>query len=445
MKKEYNELDEFIEDIHALSIRKEVVNLGLLTEDDFANNNFVSCIFHAEDDSPSLQIVDNFFKCYACGAKGDLIKFVQLYFNIDFMDAIKKLAEVYNVKIKNLRFNYDNKSSRLKREWENYLSDMENAPKEAKEMKRDFFPQEIGYDAKNKYVVLPLTSRTGSILGFTKRRVDKLHEIDGFSGKFKNPKWKHSSLKDSLMEHCHNIFNLYGASAEIRKINAVILSEGPKDVIAYQRINHPNVICCCGTGNSNNIWDMILPTGNIYLSMDNDEAGIKSTISTVLYLAPLYDIKHIFSIILPKGKDPYDIVIEQNGKEKLEEFYQNAVSSVEYFAKNASISEIKELYDIVPEYNKIFVLKCICKEKCMSVSEAESWINEGGLDGTSHRINQTLKDEANNNQMSEKDLLLAFVLGKDIESIPMMDIKKAKKILKLKYGINDAKLEELNI
>lgn len=438
MRNEYNELDEFVEDVHNLSLHDEIISMGLVDKDDF-KGQFINCIFHGNDDTPSLQITDNFFKCYACNAKGDLFNFVMLYYNIDFMDAVKKLAEFYKVKIKSLRVNYDSKAAKLKREWDAYLKAMEKAPDVVKRMKRDFFPQEIGYDARSKYVVLALTGKTGTILGFTKRRVDELHEKNE-KGKFQSPKWKHSSLSDSLISQCHNIFNLYNASKEIRKSDVVILCEGPKDVIAYQRINHQNVVCCCGTGNSNNIWDLLMPVGNIYLSMDNDASGIKATISTVLHLAPIYDVKRIFSILLPEGQDPYDVVIQKDGKESLKQYLNQAVSSVEFFIKYADISDIKKLYDYVPEYNKVFVLKCVCNEKGMGVSQAESWINDGGTDGAHQNPSKPLQN--GENQMSEKDMLIAFLTGKNDDSIPMMDEKRARRILKMKYGVDINQLNQ---
>lgn len=66
MKKEYNSIDEFLEDIHGtISLKETVLSMGLLEEKDF-KGTLCNCIFHANDDTPSLQVTDNFFKCYAC-------------------------------------------------------------------------------------------------------------------------------------------------------------------------------------------------------------------------------------------------------------------------------------------------------------------------------------------------------------------------------------------
>jgi DNA primase len=52
------------------------------------------CPFH-DDGKPSLTIVPKreFYKCFACGAKGDVIEFVTNYYKISFVEALKRLSE----------------------------------------------------------------------------------------------------------------------------------------------------------------------------------------------------------------------------------------------------------------------------------------------------------------------------------------------------------------
>ena len=50
------------------------------------------CPFHGEK-TPSFHVYDKgFFKCYGCGAGGDVIKFVELFDKISFPDAVRQLA-----------------------------------------------------------------------------------------------------------------------------------------------------------------------------------------------------------------------------------------------------------------------------------------------------------------------------------------------------------------
>lgn len=422
MKKEYKEMQDFIDDVHAqLSIKEMIIDMGIVTKEDF-HGDFISCMFHDGDNTPSLQVTENFWKCYGCGAKGDLFAFIMQYYNTDFVNAVKKLADFLNINISSIQWKFDSKYNKMKEEWNTYLEAMQEAPKEIQALKRDYFPQEIGYDPKLNYIVLALTSKTGSILGFTKRRVNDSIEFDD-NGE-KRPKWKHSSLKNSLIAQCHNVFNLYTASPEIRKKKFVIVTEGPKDVIAYQRIGLNNSICVCGTSNSSNIWEMILPVKEIVLSMDLDKAGIEATIKTLLFLSPIFDIQNIFSVILPEGSDPYDVITNES-QEKLKEYFENKIPAVEFLIKYGTVDDVRDLYNSTADYNKVYVLKSVCKVKGFSLKETESW-----LFNTLGSLNNS-KD----NKLSEKDKLLAIVNCEDI-NVPLIPIEKAKRILKLKYGID---------
>jgi DNA primase len=51
------------------------------------------CPFHGEK-TPSFHVYDKgFFKCYGCGAGGDVIKFVELYDKVSFPEAVRQLAQ----------------------------------------------------------------------------------------------------------------------------------------------------------------------------------------------------------------------------------------------------------------------------------------------------------------------------------------------------------------
>jgi DNA primase len=52
------------------------------------------CPFHEDKNSPSLSITPgkNLWQCFGCGKGGDIIEFVQLFDQVDFKDAVEKLA-----------------------------------------------------------------------------------------------------------------------------------------------------------------------------------------------------------------------------------------------------------------------------------------------------------------------------------------------------------------
>lgn len=59
---------------------------------DVDNRGFACCPFHNEK-TPSMKVYpkEKGFHCFGCGASGDVIKFVQMFFNLSFPDAIKKI------------------------------------------------------------------------------------------------------------------------------------------------------------------------------------------------------------------------------------------------------------------------------------------------------------------------------------------------------------------
>ncbi|UCG48245.1 MAG: hypothetical protein JSU94_00425, partial [Phycisphaerales bacterium] len=59
------------------------------------------CPFH-DDHRPSFNVspVKQIFKCFACGAGGDVFKFVQMRENLSFVQAIERLAERAGIKLK---------------------------------------------------------------------------------------------------------------------------------------------------------------------------------------------------------------------------------------------------------------------------------------------------------------------------------------------------------
>ena len=412
MKDSYKDIKSFLDDIHKeLSLKDTIINMGLMAEDDF-RGNFAHCIFHDGDHTPSLQVTDHFFKCYACGQKGDLISFITAFYNIDFNEAINKLAQFLHVTIENNSYQSNPLIKKLNDEQETYLKDMETAPEAAQKMQRMFFPQQIGYDKNIQYVTMPYTSKSGQILGFTKRRIDELvsdHNV--------NPKWKHSSQNDSLIAKCQNIFNLGNASPEVRKKETIILVEGPKDAIAYRKIGIENVVAISGTNNVYKIWDLILPVKNIILSLDGDTPGIHATLEAINEL-----VNHNFqlsniTVIKFDGQDPYDAL------DNLKDYYNNRIQAVDFYLMNCNQQQAIQLYNSIPEYDKVPFIKSVCKNLMYSIDEASSWLKFDNI------------EQKNDNQLSEKDILIAIVEGKDIDVPLIADEEKAKRILALKYGV----------
>ena len=74
---------------------KDVVELYGFTVN---RSGFCSCPLHNEK-TPSMKIYEKGFKCFGCGEGGDLIYFVQKYFDMSPVDACKKLNSDFKLYI----------------------------------------------------------------------------------------------------------------------------------------------------------------------------------------------------------------------------------------------------------------------------------------------------------------------------------------------------------
>src|SRR3954453_12467871 len=72
------------------------------------------CPFHNEK-SPSftVHVVHQFYKCFSCGAGGDVVKFVQEKEGLSFYEALKSLAERYGIAMPK-RSGYADEDSKLR-------------------------------------------------------------------------------------------------------------------------------------------------------------------------------------------------------------------------------------------------------------------------------------------------------------------------------------------
>ena len=82
------------------------------------------CPFHHEK-TPSFAIneVEQYYHCYGCGESGDVIKFIEQYENLTFMEAVKYLADSVGLKMPEMESNaQDLKQLKLKSDCLNALS-----------------------------------------------------------------------------------------------------------------------------------------------------------------------------------------------------------------------------------------------------------------------------------------------------------------------------------
>lgn len=426
MKKVYTESTQFVDDLHMESVKDLVLFMGYLTEDDFKGTK-VSCVFHDKDHTPSLQITDSFFKCYSCGAKGDIIKWVELSHGLNFIEAVNLIAERMNIQLKTESFTkYGGLRLEIDKEWSQYIKDMSvilgsGTPlsNHVKEVLKDYFPFEVGYDRRSNYIVLPFTSKTGSVLGFTKRRID-------FPDTRKPPKWLHSSIEDSLTAHCSNIFNLHGAHKAIDKSKRAFLVEGPKDVAAFVRASYKDTIAICGVSNFNQkVLDTLGPIKELVIAFDGDSAGKEAMMRNIITISSLNPVlaKSIEVVLFEEGTDPADIT-----KEDLHQKVEGRTNGIKWLMKEAT-------EDIVVDFASKVESSIIKQEIVMLLNKRLGYNSSQSREWLNYKIKKT-KVAGVTASYSTKDRLLATIGENQDISVQPLDISEdeARKILALRYN-----------
>lgn len=76
----------------AVTVRQAAEHYGLK----ISRSNMVCCPFH-DDRNPSMKLNEDYFYCFGCGAKGDVIDFVTRLFDMTSLQAAQKLAYDFDI------------------------------------------------------------------------------------------------------------------------------------------------------------------------------------------------------------------------------------------------------------------------------------------------------------------------------------------------------------
>ncbi|MDX6436019.1 MAG: primase [Gaiellaceae bacterium] len=306
------------------------------------------CPFHEErTPSFSVNVVDKFYYCFGCGAKGDLITFVRDTEQLDFAGAIEWLADRFNIKIEYEESTPQQDAQRRRRErllevleaaasfYERYLWDSqagslardylagrglaEEVCREyrlglaiggttlaRKAVERGFTREELlaagllnkrGNDYFFGRLLFPLTDARGRVLGFQAR---KLREDDPLKAKYVN------SPEGELFRKGDLLYGLDRARAAIAKQERAIVVEGNTDVLALKQAGLEPVVASMGTAlTERQLKELGRLTSRVWLCFDGDAAGEAATLRGMeLAAAQGLDV-HV--VALPAGFDPADL------------------------------------------------------------------------------------------------------------------------------------------
>lgn len=368
------------------------------------------CPFHNEK-TPSFVVSETkqIFTCFGCGATGDVIEFVKRYNNLDFPEAVEKLAGECGIEIKYTGHGQDDQKTAmydLNRQAATffYASFKDRTNPAYQYMKKrglddetlrkfgigyadsgwtslyDYFTKqgitpetllELGLISKSKgkyydkfrdRVIFPIINTRGKVVGFGGRAIG-----DG------TPKYLNSQ-ETPIFSKKNNLYGLNLARTDISKANMGILVEGYMDVISLYQHGIRNVSASLGTALTDSQGAMLKRySQNVTIAYDSDSAGVAATLRG---LDILHHAKCKVKVLqIEEGKDP-DEFVKKNGREAFEKLIEQALPFAEY-----KIKLLKEKFDLSTIEGSVTFLQEAAKVlKDLSPVEADVYIKKIAYD-----------------------------------------------------------------
>ncbi len=338
------------------------------------------CPFHHEK-TPSFAIneVDQYYHCFGCGESGDIFKFVQNMENIEFMDAVKLLAERANIEVPQTGFD-SRQTVELKRKKDAilkilndcahfYLNNLNSGKADehvAYILKREIpspIVRRFGLGASLNFYDLPkfllakgydrhdmidsgaINEVDGKLLDAQGGRliypiINAMDEVVAFGGRVlqKTNFAKYKNTKETLVfnksKTLYNI-NLLKKLKKEQTINEVIIVEGYMDTISLYQAGFKNVVASMGTSLTQDQARLLKRyTSNVLISYDGDSAGQNANMRGLDILKS--NGLNVKVVHLTDGLDPDDM-IKKKGAAAYRYCLDNAMPLIDY--KLASVGQ----------------------------------------------------------------------------------------------------------
>lgn len=330
------------------------------------------CPFHTEK-TPSFTINENFqsYRCFGCGAHGDIFTFIENIRGCSFMDAVKYLAEMKNIKLEFTGYSGESKPKTDIKGLYNLLQDSYNFYRAEYDKLPNEHPakQEVikrGLDVNNP-VFCYAPERYGALLtylsnkGYSKELMvqsELIHEKNGryfdffharlmitlsdYSGRPVSYSARKLFDKDTMAKYVNGkqspvfqkkatLFNLDKAKKSIRETKTAIVCEGPFDVLALQASGIENAVASCGTAFTEeqlrSIEQIVDVDGKLIFSFDGDEAGVAAAIKTFNHFPLVHGNSNV--VLFPNGMDPCDYLIKY-GPDKMDLVFKRQMPIIDF-------------------------------------------------------------------------------------------------------------------
>ncbi|MFO8055479.1 MAG: DNA primase [Bacteroidales bacterium] len=363
------------------------------------------CPFHNEK-TPSFTVSPSkgFYKCFGCDASGDASRFLMEHEKYTFPEALRYLANKYNIHIEETESNEEEKEEEKERESlytinsfaaKHFCDRLWNSD-EGKSIALAYFRNrgftdaiiekfQLGYSpekwddltatALNQGHKLNYLTKAGLTISKKNRAFDRfrnrvifpVHNISGrviaFGGRTlstdkKIPKYVNSP-ETEIYNKSKILYGIHFARTPISKEDNCLLVEGYTDVVSLSQAGIENVVASSGTSLTKEQINLIKRyTENITILFDGDEAGLKASFRGIDMI--LEQAMNVKIVLFPKGEDP-DSFARKNRSEEIKTFISEKANDFIVFKTGILLKETDDdpmkraglIKDIVETISKI--------------------------------------------------------------------------------------------
>ena len=421
-------MDELLARNDIVSVIERYVNLSRR-----GGNHLGLCPFHNEK-TPSFSVSQEkqFFHCFGCGVGGDVITFVMKIENIDFAEAVAKLAEwagmqvpessygaeergrrrrAYDACRETAKFFYEKLKSEDGERARSYLLGRGLSPTTITRFGLGYSPDgwdgllnhltSLGY-AKSELLEAGLvtTGKNGRIYDRFRDRamfpiIDVKGTVIGFGGRIMGegePKYLNSP-ESAVFNKRRNLYamNLSRKSAS----EYFLLAEGYMDVIALHQAGFDSAVASLGTSLTDEQAQLISKyKSKVVICYDSDNAGRAATERAIDILTRAGLDVRVLSMSGAKDPDEY---IKKFGRDKFASLIEAALPAEEYRLENT-----KRTYDLSDDKQRVLYIKEAVRQLAKMQSEFEREIYAGRISSETGVTRDAILKEAER----ERKLLL---------------------------------------
>lgn len=349
-------------------------------------SNYVGlCPFHNEK-TPSFNVSPSrgIYKCFGCGAAGNVTKFLMDHEHFSYPEALRHLADKYHIEIEEIKSERteDKAEENLKESLmvangfaQKFYSDALLNTDDGKAVGLSYFTErgfrddtvkkfQLGFAPKAEDALCKEAIKSGynedilksaglisergnrTIDFFRERVMFPIHNFSGrvvgFGGRIltnaKNAPKYVNTPQSVIYDKSKTLYGVFFAKTAVRKNDECLLVEGYTDVIALSQAGIENVVASSGTSLTTEQAKLIKRmTRNVTILYDGDQAGLKAALRGIDIL--LEEDLNVRVVALPEKEDP-DSFVRGQGAVALQEYIAKHKSDFILFKTKLLLGEI---------------------------------------------------------------------------------------------------------